>query len=392
MGLVNQRSLSDLRGMVRLVAEATVGITDVVEKMHHTILLRHPPLGVSRAASTGGLTGFVYNSIRATTRLVGKTLDAGLSPISELLPKHASLASRDAIVSAINGVYGDHLHESGNPLAIKMKIMHAGQALDIDQPDAGPDDRDIEPQPARLLLYIHGLCLNEGHWTRDGFNHGQALAMELGYTPLYLRYNSGLSIAGNGAVLADMLERLLGNWPNTVSELVLVGHSMGGLLARSACHQAGAADHSWTQYLRKMVFIGTPHHGAPLERGGNRVDRLLEMSPYTKPFTHLGKKRSAGITDLGHGRIGAGQDEFIQLPEGVGCYALAATLGKNPGRSGVRLIGDGLVPLASALGRNKSPQRTLAIPESQQWVEQETGHMDLLGHPGVYAKMREWLQ
>jgi pimeloyl-ACP methyl ester carboxylesterase len=392
MGLISRRSISDLRGMVRLASEATVGVTDLVEKVHHTIQLGHAPLGTSRAGNTSGLTGFVYRSIRSTTKLVGKGLDAGMIPVSALLPEQASSATRNAFVSAINGVYGDHLFATENPLAIRMKFLHAGQAFDPEKPvEVSATEKDAALS-GKILLFVHGLCLNEGHWTRDGFNHGQKLAAELGYTPLYLRYNSGLPIAENGAELAALLEDLLANWPQPVKELVIVGHSMGGLLARSTQHHASLAGHDWLQHLRQMVFIGSPHHGAPLERGGNWLNLAMDLSPYAAPFTRLANKRSGGIADLRHGNITASDQEFVALPTDVDCYAMATTLGKKRGLISERLIGDGLVPLDSALGRSKHPERTLGIPKSHQWVGFETGHIELLGHPGVYAQLHDWLQ
>ncbi len=207
MSIINRGNVSDLRGVMRLAVDATVGVTDLVEKMHHTIQLAHPPLGASRAGRTGGLTGFVYRSIRGTTRLLGHGLDAGMAPVMALLPETPSNATRDALVAAINGVYGDHLVETDNPLAAKMSFRYQGIELDPQQADAVPDAN------GKILLFVHGLCLNDEHWTRDGVNHGEALARELGYTPLYLRYNTGLPIASNGRELAAMLEDLLCNWP-----------------------------------------------------------------------------------------------------------------------------------------------------------------------------------
>lgn len=241
------------------------------------------------------------------------------------------------------------------------------------------------------MLFVHGLCLNEGHWIQDGHNQGEALATELGYTTLYLRYNTGLPIANNGQELAGLLENLLRNWPVEVSDLAIVGHSMGGLLSRSACHEGSIAGHDWLQRLRSLVFIGSPHHGAPLERGGSWMDAVMELSPYMAPFTRIGKARSAGINDLQHGSITDRRQDFIPLPGGVDCYAMAATLGKKRSRLAERLLGDGLVPLDSALGKSRNPESTLAIPTNRQWVGFETGHMALLGSPGVYKQMRGWL-
>jgi len=385
MSIINRRSASDLRGVMRLAVDATVGITDVVEKMHHTIQLRHPPVGDSRADRTRGITGFVYRSIRGTTRLLGKGLDAGMTPLVGMLPESASSDRRDALVSAVNGVYGDHLHETGNPLATQMIFRQRGEQLRLDRADA------IAATRSKVLLFVHGLCLNDGHWTRDGVNRGESLAHELGYTPLYLRYNTGLPVASNGRELAQKLENLLQDWPQPVTELAIVGHSMGGLVARGACHYGGLAGNEWLKHLQKLVFIGTPHHGAPLERGGSWLDFTMDLSPYTAPFRQFAKKRSAGISDLRHGSITAQANDFVPLPADVHCYAMAASLAKKPGRIHQRLIGDGLVPVDSALGSHRDPERTLDIPENHRWLGFETGHIELLGRPEVYEQLRDWL-
>ncbi|HSL69896.1 MAG TPA: hypothetical protein VK864_06610, partial [Longimicrobiales bacterium] len=268
-----------------------------------------------------------------------------------------------------------------------MSLRHDGQRVDPERPtdvvrDAG----------SKLVVIAHGLCLNDLQWTRAGTNRIECVAVERGYTPIYLRYNSGRAIANNGRAFADMLETLLGHWPCPVHELVIVGHSMGGLVARSASHHGRLARHGWLRSLRRLVFLGTPHLGTPLERGGHWLDRLMEMSPYVSPFTRLGKARSAGITDLRHGSVTFDALEYVPLPDDVECYALAATLGKRRSPLAERLIGDGLVPLDSALGRHADAARTLAIPQERQWVGYEMGHLELLGRPEVYTQLREWLR
>jgi pimeloyl-ACP methyl ester carboxylesterase len=218
--------------------------------------------------------------------------------------------------------------------------------------------------------------------------------------------------------MAVQLEQLLQNWPVTVETLTIVGHSMGGLLARSAVHQATQDGMRWPQRLRSLVFLGTPHHGAPLERGGNWLHRGLGISPYAAPFTRLSGLRSAGITDLRHGNLleedwadnrFALRDErsALPLPAGVACYAVAGTLGPLPEgqeepvlRSGRGLaarllpnewLGDGLVPVASALGRHPKPTRDLHIPPSHTWVGRGIHHLDLLASERVYQLLRQWL-
>ena len=189
-----------------------------------------------------------------------------------------------------------------------------------------------------------------------------------------------------------MLQSLLDYWPHPVTELVMVGHSMGGLIARSACHHGDEVGQDWLRYLRKMVSIGTPHHGAPLERGGVWLDKAMNLSPYASPFTRIGKKRSAGITDLRHGCITAERQEFTTLPADVDCFAMASSLGRKRGRVSEKFIGDGLVPVDSALGRSRNPDRTLPFPQNHQWIGYETGHLELLGNDEVYAQLYDWLK
>jgi pimeloyl-ACP methyl ester carboxylesterase len=243
----------------------------------------------------------------------------------------------------------------------------------------------------KVLVLIHGLCMSDLQWQRDGHDHGEALARELGYTPLYLRYNTGLSIADNGLALAALLESLVAAWPVPLEAMSIVGHSMGGLIARSALHQAAESGRRWPRQLGHLVFLGTPHHGAPLERGGHGLDFLLDLSPYSAPFTRIGGVRSAGIRDLRHGSVAAGAHRFVQLPPDVRCYAIGALLAKGRGSAGDRLVGDGLVPLDSALGRHRDADRTLAVPPHRQWIARGTGHLDLLGRPEVYRQLYRWL-
>ncbi len=360
--------------------------------MHHTIQLRPGPVGKAPGAGrTRGITGFVYRCVRGTTRLIGAGLETVLTPIVPLLPDGESSPQRDAAVAALNGLYGDHLVCTSNPLAIGMSLRYRGRPLDPGQPAALHDDLHQRGDDSRMLLMLHGLCLNERHWLRDGHDHGAALAMDLGFQPVYLRYNTGLSVAANGRTLTALLERLFADWPGEAPELAVIGHSMGGLVARSACHYARQAGHAWPRRLKACVFLGTPHHGAPLEKAGYWLDCVMDLSPYAAPFTRLGKARSAGIADLRHGSVASRSRQFVPLPSRVRFHAMAATLGAERSTLRDRLLGDGLVPLKSALGQHADASRTLAIPRSRQWTGYGMGHLDLLNHPEVYAQLREWL-
>jgi pimeloyl-ACP methyl ester carboxylesterase len=390
MPVPTRSHIADIRGAARMVVDAADATTEVVEKMHRTIQMKPGPRGDSVTDPTKGITGLVYRSIRMGIGIVGRIIDASLTPLMMLLPEGEPSRTRDAYRSAANGVYGDYLSRTGNPLAIDMSLHHRNQQVDLNDPTSVLEHHGDAAPVRKLLVLVHGSCMNDQQWNHDGHDHGAAIADDLGYLPLYLRYNSGLHIASNGRSFAELLETLIGNWQHPVEELAIMGHSMGGLVARSACHYARAAGHAWPKCLRKLVFLGTPHHGAPLEQGGHGLDVLMEMSPYSLPLTRLSKARSAGISDLRHGTVSA--DELtVPLPSGVKCYAAAAVRSAKSGMLSDKLVGDGLVPLDSALGRHRDVSRSLKIPKSRQWVGYGLGHRDLLSHPDVYAQLRRWL-
>ncbi len=268
---------TDLRGFSRMTIDAVTGLTDLVEAMHHNIASKPAILGKTSPGRTRGITGFVYRSIRGVTRLVGGGLDAVLGRLVPLFGEKQSSPEREAILAVLNGVLGDYLEASENPLAIRMRLRSDGHPL---RPDKAALAAAIPNAGGKLLVLAHGLCMNDLQWKRQGHDHGAALKRDLGYTPVYLHYNSGRHISTNGRELDDLLEALLDNWPVPVEELAILGHSMGGLLARSAWHYGTAAGHAWPRRLKKLVFLGTPHHGAPMERGGNWIDTLLGISPY----------------------------------------------------------------------------------------------------------------
>lgn len=390
-----RKHIDDLRGASRLAVEATAGVTDLVEAMHHTIaggpaILGRPLDGLARL-----FTAPTYATIRAVTQLVGAGIDAALDQLAPLLGESAPGPEREAVMAVLNGVLGDYLSETKNPLAIRMSLRQSGQPLEraglrAAFPEAG----------GKLLVLVHGSSMNDLQWNRNGHDHGAALARDLGYTPLYLHYNSGLHISTNAHAFAALLEEIVAAWPAPLEELAIVAHSMGGLVARSACHAGEVASHAWRSALRRLVFLGTPHHGAPLERGGSWVHLLLGVSRYSAPFARLARIRSAGVTDMRFGNVldehWQGRDRFavgedtrrpLPLPDRVACYAVAATTA--PGASS-KLPGDGLVTVDSALGRHRAPELTLAFPEAHQWIGFGTNHLDLLDRAEVYAKLRSW--
>ena len=392
--------LSDLRGFRRLATDATVGLTDLVEALHHTITRTPGVLGKSPTGRTTGITGLVYKSVRGIARLVGVGIDASLGMFVPLLADRPSSNEREVILAALNGVFGDYLVASGNPLAIAMHVRRAGAAVAITRDALAAAYSDPR---RKIVVLVHGLCMNDLQWARKGHDHGAALAHDLGYAPVYLHYNTGRHISTNGREFGDLMETLLRQWPHPVERLVIIGHSMGGLVARSACHYAARAGHAWPGRLDDLIFLGTPHLGAPLERAGAWADFLMGISPYTAPFARLGKVRSAGIKDLRHGYL---RDEDWQthpkdtahhagaslaLPEGVRCFAIAASRQERANSSGTRIRGDGLVPASSALGQHRLASLDLGLPDAHRWVGYGMSHLDLLSRFDVYEHVRDWL-
>jgi pimeloyl-ACP methyl ester carboxylesterase len=298
-------TLQELAGAAQLATDATLRATDLVEAVHAQVV-RPPRWGhPTHAERTGALSGWVYRSVRGVTRVTGRSAAALLQGLARYPQAGASGAAsqRAATLAALNGVMGDYLAYTRNPLATAMSL-HSAEAV----PHAGNVGADAFTHATHdtsggLLLMIHGLCMNEQHWTRAGHNHGLALGQALGLEPLFLRYNSGLHIATNGQSLTDLLERTLAQAPRKPKRLVIIGHSMGGLLARSAIHHGRQAGHRWPQQVTDLICLGTPHHGAPLERIGHGFNTLLERLPYLAPFARLGRLRSAGITDLRYGSL-----------------------------------------------------------------------------------------
>jgi hypothetical protein len=402
---------SDLRGMAQLATQATRGVTGISEGVHQSVWGSMGVPGGKSAGRTRGLTGLVYQCVHSVNAWVGKGLDTALGKLEPLLtsadqcPKESP--QRLAVIAALNGVLGDHLADTRNPLALPMTLRMGNEALDR---KAMPEAEKVS---AKVLIVIHGLCMNDQQWQppqgdvespREFSDHAAALASQRGYTPVYVRYNTGLHTSQNGALLARALEQLISHWPVAIEDLSILAHSMGGLVSRSAHAYALTHNMHWPQALKHLVFLGTPHHGAPLERAGNWVDVILGSTPYSRPFAKLSQLRSAGITDLRFGHVldtdWQGHDRFrrkpdarthLPLPEGAACFSIAATLAAPRSLLAERLVGDGLVPLRSALGQHDDTSRTLAFSKSAQHTIYRMNHMDLLHSPLVTEQLLKWI-
>lgn len=307
-------------------------------------------------------------------------------------------------LSAVSGILGDTVardHASlAPPLAVRTEdgpLRRSPAALRA----------DLDAATGRVVVFAHGLCESdmswtigaERHWGDPDVTYGSLLRRDAGWTPLYLTYNSGRHVSDNGRDLGALLTEVLAGWPVPVTEVALVGHSMGGLVLRSAVAQSVGA--AWTRSLRHMVFLGSPHLGAPLERAVHRASSTLARTPETAPFAGFLRQRSVGVKDLRHGAIVAADWEGVDLdedlpdrctvvafPTDVAVHAVGVTLAARPDSRLGRLAGDLLVTFDSAGSRGHATRR---LPSDDTLHFGGMHHFDLLDHPAVYDALRAWL-
>jgi pimeloyl-ACP methyl ester carboxylesterase len=336
-----------------------------IGEVHGTIAGRvFKALGPSAAAARlahDTIARGVYAGVSA-----GLRLSALAAPPPRLDTPRGAMA-----IAALNGLIGDQLEREDSPLAIRMAVRRGA------------------PDAPRIAVFLHGLGETEYAWGERGY--GERLREDLGIAPLYVRFNTGRHISENGAELAALLDDL----SHGVEEIALIGHSMGGLVARSACHHGG----DWTRLVRHTVSLGTPHLGAPLEQAVHAMSAALHVVPETRPFARFLRRRSDGIRDLRRGSL---VDEDwrdidpdalraralteVPLLEGATHCFVAATITRDAKHPVGRLLGDTLVLAPSASGRK------IGLLEENGLALGSTHHLALLNHPHVYDQLRHWLQ
>lgn len=349
-----------------------------------------------------------YATVRLAHSVIPRAGAAAAAPLAraEAKPLVARTGGRWAL-GVLNGIWGDHVERRYPSLALPLGLRAEGSDVAL-----SPDGvARAYPNPSSsLVLFVHGLCESEESWSlaaerRHGHRsvtYGSLLRDDLGFTPLYLRYNSGRCVADNARGLADLLEELVEVWPVPVDELVLVGHSMGGLVVRGACHAGAESGYAWTAAVRHVFCLGTPHLGAPLERGVHALASLLDRLPETRPAARVLDARSAGVKDMRFGACAEGDwhghdaDEFVRerrtevplLPRAA-YYFVAATLVRDPAHPAAAWLGDLFVHLPSASGRGEN--RHLPFPAENGVHLGGLHHFDLLNHPVVYEQLRRWI-
>ncbi len=286
-------------------------------------------------------------------------------------------------IAALNGAIGDYLVRRGNGLATELTLVHAGTPLALERAAL---TRAYPKASPRVVVLVHGLMCSESIFEMaDGSDYGSLLESDLGITPLYLRYNSGLPIADNGARLARHLEGLLDAYPVPVDELVLLGFSMGGLVVRSACHVAAQERQRWLARVRRCIYLGTPHRGSPAERGGRVLTKILAAipDPYTRLVAELGDLRSAGIQDLGD------PAHPVPLLPGIRHYLVAGTISVEPWIA--RLFGDAIVTIDSATDGIYLRGAARALPPGNLKILPGTTHLSMPRDPHVYRVILDFL-
>ncbi len=358
-----------------------------------------------------GLVGPQAAPVRLAHHAIARGVYAGVRGAAVAAGHGAAVAARNAapvsqtprgaaLVGILNGLVGDTLEREGSALAQPMAVR-------VDAEPVAPEPAALEaafPEARpRLVVFLHGLMETERSWRLGGReSYGERLARELDCTAVELRYNTGRRISENGRSLCELMTELVDAWPVEVAEIALVGHSMGGLVARSACHRAALDERPWVQHVRHVVSLGSPHMGAPLEQAVHVAAHGLHRLPETRPLGRFLRRRSGGIRDLRHGSLvdddwrdrdpealRAEACQEVPLLEGATHCFVSATITRSPRHPVGRLLGDILVLTPSASGRSRT--RRLGFKDEHGLHVGGANHFALLNHPKVYAKLHDWL-
>ncbi len=400
LGHQGPTSLSDVfEGLAQLATMGVVEITDIVEAIHREVILR--PIGRFNEGNLSkwqrGITGRIYGTVRYITSMVGNNLTTGLWLYNNMTKqKNIQRLPRSLrrLVNILNGVMGDHLVTHKNPLAIPMDLYDSKNYL------------QRETLSGRVIILCHGLCMSHLSWNVAHNNSlGEALIdSQPNATILYLNYNTGRRISSNGRSFSNMLQNLVDDNPD-ISQIDLIGHSMGGLVARSALFYGKEQGNHWVQRVGNLVTLGSPHHGASLERIGVFVQDMIGKLPFAGSLAKLGDLRSAGILDLRYGSVRDADwnslpgrsvlpQEFrhpARLPLHVRSYFVAGTLVEGHYDSkAASLLGDGLVTVESALGEDAG-EHTLIVPEGHKAIFYGVSHYNLIYNQRVHEQVAIWL-
>ncbi len=396
--VVSTEAQQQARAAGRLAGWAFDGAVCGVSRVHRQIAGRAfdsiaPSAGAARRGHDA-VSALAYAGVRG----IGAGVLAGAGALAGAFTAQRTALSHTAVgreaLATLNGLIGDRLDDEDNPLAVEMSLCQQALPVGCDRAALAATHPDAT---GRVVLFVHGLVETEQWWwPRDGGpDFGSRLADDHGWTPLQLRYNTGRHVSDNAATLDALLDDLVAGWPVPVTELALVGHSMGGLVARGAVRQGADRGAAWTDALRHVVCLGSPHRGADLEKAVNVAGWALHATPETRPFAEFLELRSNGIKDLRFGYLAeadwAGRQADTLLDDhrgdcadlpGVHYHFVACTLTRADGHLVGRLLGDVLVRTASAFDARTTGSLTRLGG---------LNHFDLLTHSEVYRLLGGWL-
>lgn len=344
------------------------------------------------------ITDGVYSAIRASTGTAATVGGAVADLPLAVPPSHTRTGA--TVIAAVTGLIGDDLADRRSVLA------DGGVTLRVDgAPVEFGNDAVAAAYPGatgKIIVFVHGLMETEHAFEIGEGPHYGPLFAELGHTPVHVRYNSGRHISVNGRGLAQRLDRLVQDWPIDVEQIILVGHSMGGLVVRSAVHHADQVGQGWVRHVTATASLGTPHLGAPLESLAHYGSAALLAFRETASFGTLLRRRSAGIRDLRGGslvdadwenrdpdELGAAIAQEIPLLPGVDHYFASATITRSPRNPIGRLIGDGLVLRPSASGENRA--RRIGFDPANGVHLDRAHHFSLLANEDVAIALIDWV-
>lgn len=407
----------EIRAAGRLVGDVLAGGVGAVRDVHRAVAHRTfravGPVADPVRLLHDGISALVYATVGAAHAVIPR---AGAAVAAQVAPPDATPLGQRRVATlalgAVNGLWGDRMSTSYPALAPPMAVRsRAGQHAGRDVPLTGEGLRQAYPDATgRLAVFLHGLCETEDWWRMysrrhygdDTTSYGSLLRRDLGYTPVYLRYNTGERISRTGRRLSAVLESLVDGWPVPVTGIALIGHSMGGLVARSACHYGQADGQRWTRAVAHVCCLGSPHLGAPLEKGATVAAWFLARLPETRPAARILNLRSVGIRDLGHGAVvdedwrDVDADEYprdrctrVPLLPHAAHYFVGVTLTRRPDHPVGVLVGDLMVRLPSAAGRGA--HRRVPFEAGTGRHVGALHHLDLLNHPAIYSQLHAWL-
>ncbi len=306
-------------------------------------------------------------------------------------------------LSVMNGLVGDRLAQRRNGLAIKMGLYHRGRRLRLNPYSLS---RAYSNLTNRICVFVHGFACNEDVWTfshptySEPVTYGELLQHDLGYTPFYVRYNTGIALARNGRSLATLLDQLISEYPIPIAEIVLVGHSMGGLVIRSAVHHGAQDQAPWVENVRRIFYLGAPHEGVELVKLGFKAASVLHALP--DPVCHLIADildaTSQGVKDmrdstplvLAKENVVTEEQETAIWHSTARHYFIAGSITEDPKHIIARIMGDGLVSVTSAHSPCNDQEEQRRIPDCQVKLFPGLPHLQLTCHHDVYAQIHAW--